>query len=281
MITHFLKMCEDLRLPVAEEKTEWEAEMVVFLGILLDGRRLVLSIPIDKQQKALRLLNELTDKKKITVKQLQVLTGYLNFLTKAIFPGRTFTRRIYAKYSNRPKQLKQHHHVKVDSEFRFDCEIWRYFLQNHKKTALCCPTVDLNHWMSASELMFYSDASAAETLGMGAIFNRHWFFTKWENNFIQMSKPSIEYLELLALTAALLTWGTEIKNQRIVVFCDNQAVVVMVNNMSSSCKNCMYLLRLLTLDNLINNCRVFVKYVKSSDNDLADTLSRIQPDQFW
>ena len=155
LINQFLLLCQELRLPMAEDKTEWASELVVFLGILLDGRRLVLSLPIKKQQKALRLLNEITGKKKLTVKQLQVLTGYLNFLTKAIFPGRTFTRHIYAKYSNRNRQLKQHHHVSIDSEFHFDCEIWRFFLENYSETALCRPMVDINKWTSSTELMFY------------------------------------------------------------------------------------------------------------------------------
>ena len=39
------------------------------------------------------------NKRKCIVKDLQVLTGYLNFLTKAIFAERMFTHRMYVKYS--------------------------------------------------------------------------------------------------------------------------------------------------------------------------------------
>ena len=108
-----------------------------------EWEQLVLGIPLEKQEKALRLLNDILSKKKVTIKQLQVLTGYLNFLTKAIFAGRTFTRRMYAKcclYEKGPKDnkiLKLHHHVKLDQEFKFDCEIWRTFLQNHREVAVC------------------------------------------------------------------------------------------------------------------------------------------------
>ena len=98
MINSFLQLCFELNLPVAEEKTKWASTLVIFLGILLDSKHLILSIPIDKRDKALNLLNNLTGKRRIEVKQLQRLTGYLNFLAKAIFAGRTFTRRIYAKY---------------------------------------------------------------------------------------------------------------------------------------------------------------------------------------
>ena len=50
----------------------------------------------------------------------------------------------------------------------------------------------------------------------------------------------------------------------------------MVNNMTSKCKNCVVLIRLLVLDNLRHNQRVSVKYVTSKNNFLADYLSRLK-----
>ena len=273
MIRSFLQLCADLCIPVAIEKTEWGTTLMVFLGILLDGKRLLLSLPLEKRDKALRLLNDLTGKKKVTVKQLQVLTGYLNFLTKAIHAGRTFTRRIYAKYTNRNRKLKQHHHIAIDNEFRFDCEIWRVFLDNHKERSVCRPMLDLATTTSSVELNFYSDASAGEFLGFGAIFDNRWICGQWEKGYIkQPNGPTIDYLELYALTAALLTWQTELQNRRITIFCDNMGVVGMINSSTSSCRNCMYLLRLIILDNLVHNRRVFAKYVRSQDNELSDAL---------
>ena len=84
-------------------------------------------------------------KRKATIQDLQKLCGFLNFLTKAIHPGRVFTRRMYAKYTHiidlkmvgeshmTPKfqyKLKKHHHVQLDNEFKFDCAIWLEFLQS-------------------------------------------------------------------------------------------------------------------------------------------------------
>ena len=167
LINSFLSLCGELNLPVAIEKTEWASTLIVFLGILLDGEWLLLSIPLEKQEKALRMLNDLTGKKRVTVKQLQVLTGYLNFLTKAIHAGRTFTRCMYAKYTNRNRNLKQHHHIKIDNKFRFDCETWRIFLTNFRDQAVCRLMMDLSKSTNSVELDFYSDALAAEMLGWG------------------------------------------------------------------------------------------------------------------
>ena len=141
--------------------------------------------------------------------------------------------------------------------------------------------VDLDTVVSSTTLNFYSDASANASLGVGAVFNMHWLFAKWEPLYISKNKPSIEYLELFGVTAALLMWGDKLKDQRISIYCDNMAVVNMINNYASSCHNCMYLLRLIALDNLTHNRRVFTLYVRSTDNSLADSLSRLQFKCFW
>ena len=92
LMQQFLLLYQEINVPIAEDKTEWSMPCIIFLGILLDGHRFLLSLPIEKQRKALNLLNEVMNKKKVTIKQLQVLAGYLNFLNRAIVPGRTFSR---------------------------------------------------------------------------------------------------------------------------------------------------------------------------------------------
>ena len=286
LVRIFLVICQTINLPVSHEKTEWAAQQIIFLGVLLDGARLTLSVPMEKGEKALKLLRNFGDKKKATVKELQVLTGYLNFLAKAIFPGRAFTRRMYAKYSRylgkgAKSKLKHYHHVRLDKEFKFNCQVWTMFLSGQMTNVVCRPIVDLNTVLLANQLNFYSDASASPNLGFGAIFDNQWLFSQWEPGYIDTYHPTIEYLELYALCAAILTLGWQLKNSRIIVFCDNIAVVHMINKATSSCKNCMNLIRLLTLSGLIDNRRVFARHVHGVNNELADSLSRLQFDRFW
>ena len=59
MIQQFLDLCEELGVPVSMDKTKWGSVMIIFLGILLDGNHLVLSIPIEKRQLAVTLLEEI------------------------------------------------------------------------------------------------------------------------------------------------------------------------------------------------------------------------------
>ena len=173
------------------DKTEWATQLIVFLGILLDGEHFVLSIPTEKRLIAISLLQEMMSKRKATVKDLQKLCGYLNFLGKAIFPGRTFTRWMYSKYSQIVDQgrhhnrdltsnaykLKQYHHVRLDEEFKLDCTVWLEFLneEEHIRKTVCRLMVDLpESKISVEESSFFSDASAAPHLGFGALLKSRW-----------------------------------------------------------------------------------------------------------
>ena len=65
------------------------------------------------------------------------------------------------------------------------------------------------------------------------------------------------------------------------VYCDNEAVVHMVNNMASSCQQCQKLIWILTLDGIRVNRRLFTRYIATGLNLLADSLSRQNLKKFW
>ena len=134
----------------------------------------------------------------------------------------------------------------------------------------------------AVSIYHYSDASKNPNFGIGAVFKQPWLIQKWPENFIVNCDPSIEFLELYGLVAVLYTWKNvnELKDGRVNIFCDNQSVQHMVNNLASSCMQCMKLIRFSTLLCVRNNIRIFMKYVKSQDNFLADSLSRMDLQHF-
>ena len=130
LVSTFLSICSEIGCMVAHEKTVWATQLITFLGILLDGQNYLLSIPTQKRDKALNMLSYVIKKKKVTVKQVQRLAGLLNFLNKAIVPGRTFTRCLYDKMRLKDKhgnQLKSYHHINLTRGNILDCEVWRVF----------------------------------------------------------------------------------------------------------------------------------------------------------
>ena len=105
-------------------------------------------------------------------------------------------------------------------------------------------------------------------------------YGQWSENYMETIQPSIEYLELLAVVATALNWLDRFANRRVILFCDNQSVVHMVNNMSSSCKNCLALIRILVLHCLKINVRLYARYITSKANKNSDLLSRLKIEQF-
>ena len=144
----FLDICEQINFPVSLEKTVWASTRLVFLGLLIDTVQRIICIPVDKIDKAYRLIHLVLNnrKNKATVHQIQQLCGYLNFLCKAIIPGRAFTRRIYSLTAGNLKTLKKHHHVRVTIEVKNDLKLWEDFLKH--PAAVCRPFLDFSELLT-------------------------------------------------------------------------------------------------------------------------------------
>ena len=82
-----LNLCDELGVPVALEKTDWADEIVIFLGILLNGSELTLGLSVEKHDCAIEMLKLMLSKRKAKVMDLQKLCSFLNFVGKAVFPG--------------------------------------------------------------------------------------------------------------------------------------------------------------------------------------------------
>ena len=278
-IREFLRICEIIKFPVSMDKTVWGCTVITFLGFLIDSINQVIAIPVDKVERAKVIINRVLNKssKKLTLHELQKICGFLNHLCRAIVPGRAFTRRLYAYTAG---TLLPHHHINIKKEMRQDLNMWLKFLEN--PIVYSRPFMDYNNVLYPEDLDWYTDASKNPKLGFGGNFGHFWFAKKWSDdneepgNFIIDKDPSIQYLELFAVTASVLLWIHKVRNKRIRLYCDNKSVVDMINMNTSSCKNCMVLIRILVLESMKNNVRIYAKHVTSEDNAIADALSRFQ-----
>ena len=277
----FMEICEKICFPVAIEKTIWASTRLVFLGLLINTILQMVFVLIDKLIKGRNMVERILNCKsgKTTVHELQQLCGFLNFLGCAVVPGRAFTQRLYC-YTKNPN-MRKHHHVRVNQEIRGDLETWRIFL--YHDSALAPPFLDFSGkgCVNAKAVNMYSDASGNFFLCMGALCGSSWISQQWQTDFCEKVKPSIEYLELFGVLTGVTLWIHRFRNKRIILFCDNMSVVNMINNSSSTCKNCMVLFRLLVLKGLVENVRMFARHVKGRANELSDALSRMQVKKFW
>ena len=204
----FLWICEEINFPVAMEKTFWGTTCLTFLGMLIDTVNQCVSIPMEKVLRAVAMIENVLSKssKKMTILQLQKICGFLNFLRKCVVPGRAFTRRLYAHTAG--NNLKPYHHIKVNSEIRKDLETWLVFLRH--PMVFSRPFMDFSKYLVATEINMYTDASGV--IGFGGIGGTHWMHQVWPKQFLKICRPSIEYQELFAVVAAVISWMHEYKN---------------------------------------------------------------------
>ena len=210
---------------------------------------------------------------KLTLFELQQLTGYLNFICRCIVPGRAFTRRLYAIGAG---TKKQNHHVRLNLEVRRDLAMWKLFMEH--PSVFSRPFVQFDKTWLAIEINMYTDASGS--IGAGGFNERQWFTLKWDPAFLSKYKPSISYLELYAVTIAITKWVHRYANKKIALFCDNMGAVHMINSQSSNCRACMVLIRMIVVHGLIHNVQITAKYVSTKANTISDWLSRGKIAQF-
>ena len=264
----FMQVCGEIGFPVSMDKTVWASTQMTFLGLLIDTLRRMVIIPMEKINAAQQLVNSIVCSRHITLYRLQKLCGVLNFLCKCVIPGRAFTRRLYAAGAG---VTVQWHHVDVMHEMKLDLRVWQCFLA--QPDVFCRPFIDYN--VSTPQITdFYTDASGNPELGAGGHCGSEWFILAWNEKYFTKHNPSIDYLELYALTIGIKLWLHKFANKRIVVFCDNLGVVHMVNNNTSTSEKCMILIRIIVLQSLIYNTRVFAEHVPTKQNYFADMLSR-------
>ena len=125
-LSNFLRMCDYLGVPIAQEKTCGPSQVIQFAGITLDSINQEARLPEDKLQKCRLLLESFCKRRKVTLRELQSLIGLLNFTCSVIVPGRAFLRRLIDLTigGRRP-----HHRIRLTKETKHDMEVWLKFLR--------------------------------------------------------------------------------------------------------------------------------------------------------
>ena len=96
-----------------------------------------------------------------------------------------------------------------------------------------------------------------------------------------MYRPFIDFdAKTVHADLAIELWSYQLRNKRVIIFCDNLSVVHMLARSTSSCPRCLRLLRVIMYSSLKYNVRYFMKHVTSKNNLLADLLSQQKIEEF-
>jgi hypothetical protein len=159
----FHKVCAQLGVPIADDKTVEPSTCLTFFGVGLDTVEMQMRLP---QAKLIELQNQLRatlQVKKLTLHELQSIIGFLNFVCQVVSPGRAFIRRLIdATVGIR----KARHKIRVTSSMRLDFEMWLEFLDRYNGVTLFLE----RFWVNNATLQFFTYSSGGPSGGFGIFF---------------------------------------------------------------------------------------------------------------
>ena len=125
-------------------------------------------------------------------------------------------------------------------------------------------------WQSSIHLSLETDS--AKSCGYAAVFqNKHWFFGTFPQS---LNNAHITLLEFIPVVIAIHLWANALSNKCVSLATDNWALVFIINKQTSRDKRIMSLVRKMVLCLLTHNIYLKAHHISSSQNALADSISR-------
>jgi hypothetical protein len=274
LLDEFSALCLELGVPVADEKTVGPVTCITYLGYELDSELMEIRIPQDKIISILGQIDFILSKSKVTLRQLQSLTGSLVFCTKAMPSARAFVRRMYSAMSH---ATRPHHKVRVTKGIQKDIEMWKLFLTQYNGVSVMLE----NEWLSNSDLQLFTDSAGNSQFGCGVYFMGAWAFLKWPEAWMHSEVLSdITYLEMVPIALACYLWKERFCSLKICFNCDNMAVVQILNSKSSKSERVMSLVRQIVMWSMQFSFHIKAVHVPGVNNKLVDSISRMQWETF-
>ena len=91
----FKNICQELGIPLADNKTVGPTTLLTFLGLLIDTVNMIVKIPVDKVKRLKFGINLILNSNKMNIKDFESIICLVAFCARAIPPGRAFLRRFY------------------------------------------------------------------------------------------------------------------------------------------------------------------------------------------
>lgn len=271
-----LALCAQLGVPMATGpgKVEGPSTCLTFLGIELDTVALEARLGESRLADLHALMVEWQSLERASIKQLQSLTGILNFACACVAPGRYYTRRIirFTAHCDSLKSGKGRHALfTLPAAVKADVQWWVEALKGWNGVSLLYE----DQWREAPLIELFTDAC---NTGYGGYFNGHWFAGAWSPEELaaatRKERISMPFLEMRALVMAAATWGHLWRGKKITFRCDCQPVVQAMEKKGSVTPTQMHQLRSLHQIAAKNGFDFRVQHIVGETNTIADELSR-------
>ena len=255
-------LLQELGLQESLSKACPPSTVMTCLGVQINTVDMTLSVTPERLDELVVLLSHWLTKKSATRSELQSLVGKLSFVSKCVRQSRLFLARILAMLRT---VKRNHHHVKLSKEFFRDIHWWLRFIHVYNGVSI----IPTSAW-SSPDAVFATDACLS---GCGGLTSHQFFHIEFPRE-VKATFPSIHHLEVLAILLAARLWGSQWRGLRLLVYCDNAAVVSSLNSGRVQDSILAACLRELWFLAASHEFELRAVHLSSSANRLADLLSR-------
>ena len=252
-------LLDEVGILESKSKASEPATSMVFLGIKLDSVEQTVSIDSDRLVQIKQLTAQWLDKSVVMLNELQSLIGVLSFAASCVREGRLFFSRLLNLLKECDKSIT------LSDEAKRDIRWWHTFLVDYNGVSLIPSQV----W-NALDIEISTDSCLS---GCGAVSKEHFMHFEIPDT-IKVQGKYINQFELYAVLIAVREWKEQIKNLNVLLYCDNQTTVQVLQSGKVSCPFMQKCLREIRFHSAKFNFRVRAVYLNTSDNRLADCLSR-------
>jgi hypothetical protein len=259
-------LLEKLGIQEAKDKSYGPDSQMEFLGVLFDAPSMTMAVTPDRIQEILELIKNWLNKKKATKRELQVLIGKLQFIAKCVRSGRIFISRLLLIL---PSLRRQHHRFYVNKDFKRDLMWWQSFLIDFNGVSV----IPNMAWVTP-DTHFSTDSSLK---ACGGWCGNQYFSRKFPVSVTQ-AHSHINSLELITVMVALKIWAPQLANSRFLIYCDNEASVMVMNAGRTKDPLMLRIIREIAFLGASYNFQIRAIHVKGVDNRLSDILSRAPVD---
>ena len=260
---HFDKLSAlltELGLPMNENKRSPPTRVITCLGITIDLDNNSLSIVASKLQEIYQECYQVMSKKTLTRRQFQSLLGKLIYLHKCIKPARIFINRILSLFRNNPHAKK----IKLTEDFFLDVH---WFIKVIPRFA-------------GTTKIFKSEVQHIESLHIDACLTG--VGGTWANRVYAAPVPTfvnlelnITHLEMLNILVAFRLWAHHWAQSTVRFYCDNMAVVQVVNSGKTRDAFLQACTRNIWFITATHDIDLQIEHIQGHKNVIADALSRI------
>ena len=253
-------LLEQVGIPESPGKAVPPSQLVEFLGILFNVKNMTIEISNERLREIMSILQVWENKTTCTRRELEQLIGKLQFAAACVRPGRIFICRLLNVLCGFPRDTP----LSIPSQLHKDVLWWKHFMKDYNGVSIMWPLQS-----DTPDEIIATDASGSGAGGI--LWGKEYFRVGFHGVWIG---KNIAYLEMLAIIVALKLWGGFIAGRKIIIQCDNMAVVEVINRGRSRDLFLQASLRKICF--LLAKCQGEIRcvHIRSELNEVPDMLSR-------